>query len=101
MCDVYSNNGDHLRIEENQRIVKNTEIDQQWADWLAPTRRSLLYGAGVAAVGLVFGSGDVEAAEDPKLDFKPIVPPPDQGVSPWETETYKEPTPRPKSLWPG
>jgi len=40
--------------EQPERIVPNTDIDQQWADWLAPTRRNLLYGAGAAAVGLVF-----------------------------------------------
>jgi aromatic ring-cleaving dioxygenase len=87
--------------EQSEVIVPNTEIDQQWADLLAPTRRSLLYGSGAAAVGLVFGSAHVEAAEEPKLDFKPIVPAPDQGVSPRGTQTYKEPTPKPKSLWPG
>ncbi|QJW94973.1 DOPA 4,5-dioxygenase family protein [Frigoriglobus tundricola] len=82
------------------RTVPNTEVDQQWADWLAPTRRNLLYGAG-AAFGLAFGGSPAAAADAPKLDFKPIVPPPDTGVSPWGLETHKEPTPRPKSLWPG
>jgi hypothetical protein len=46
MCDEYRMNGDKLRIESNERIAKNTEIDQRWADWLAPTRRSFLFGAG-------------------------------------------------------
>jgi hypothetical protein len=55
MCDTYSENADHLRIDPNERIVKNSEIDQQWADWLAPTRRSFLFGAGAAAVGLALG----------------------------------------------
>src|SRR5262245_8584250 len=84
-----------------ERIVPNTEIDQQWADYLAPTRRNLFTGAGAAAVGLVFGAAHVEAAEDLSSDFKAIVPPRDQGISPWGTETAREPTPRPKSLWPG
>jgi len=52
MCDEYTKNSDHLRIAPNERIVTNSEIDQQWADWLAPSRRSFLFGAGVAAIGL-------------------------------------------------
>ena len=28
MCDIYRNNADHFRIEQNKRIVKNSEIDQ-------------------------------------------------------------------------
>jgi hypothetical protein len=43
--------------EQSRQIARNAEIDQEWADWLAPTRRSLLYGAGAAAVGLVLGAG--------------------------------------------
>lgn len=86
--------------DPSERIVQNTELDQQWADWLAPTRRSVLCGAGAAGVGLALGGTPVEAAAAPST-FKPIVPPRDQGVSPWGLETYKEPTPRPKSLWPG
>ena len=27
MCDIYRNNAYHLRIEQNERIVKNSEID--------------------------------------------------------------------------
>jgi hypothetical protein len=55
MCDTYSQNADDLRMDANERIVKNTEIDQHWADWLAPTRRSFLFGVGAAAVGLTLG----------------------------------------------
>lgn len=87
--------------EQPERFVQNTEIDQHWADLLAPTRRSLLYGAGAAAVGLVLGSPHAEGADDPTFDFKPIVPPPDKGVSPWGTATHKEVAAKPKSLWPG
>jgi hypothetical protein len=54
MCDEYTMNSDHFRIAPNERIVNNSEIDQQWADWLAPSRRSFLFGAGVAAIGLFF-----------------------------------------------
>jgi len=90
-------------LNEPERIVPNTEIDQQWADFLAPTRRNLIYGAGAAIVGLALGNTQVEAFEDDhsNLNFKPIVPPPDKGVSPWGLETAKEPTPKPKSQWPG
>ena len=47
MCDTYSQNAcDNLRIEPNERIVKNSEVDQRWVDWLAPARRSFLFSAG-------------------------------------------------------
>jgi aromatic ring-cleaving dioxygenase len=114
MCDTYSKYADHLRVDPNERIVKNTEIDQQWADWLAPTRRSFLFGAGAAAVGLTLGDdiGAVEAATVPEPSgpagafltlngpIKPHVPP-DTGVSPWGADTLKQPTTQPKGLWPG
>lgn len=103
------------RIIYNERkIVQNTAVDQQWADWLAPTRRNLLFGAGAAAIGLT--PGIVHAHEDDhghgngsgndsavvtSADFKPIVPPPDQGKSPWGYETQNEPTPQPRSVRPG
>ena len=63
MCDEYRMNGDKFRVDANERIVKNSEIDQQWADWLAPTRRSFLFGAGAAAIGLTLGEEGVRAAE--------------------------------------
>jgi hypothetical protein len=53
MCDEYTKNSDHLRIARNERIVTNSEIDQQWADWLAPSRRSFLFGAGVESSPLL------------------------------------------------
>lgn len=114
MCDTYSENADNLRIDPNERIVRNSEIDQQWADWLAPTRRSFLFGAGAAVVGLTLGD-DARAAA-PELaavesgpagafaalngTIKPHVPP-DTGVSPWGNDTLKQPTASPKGLWPG
>lgn len=64
MCDIYKQNADNLRIEENERIVKNREVDQQWADWLAPARRSFLFGVGAAAIGLTLGEA-AEGAEPP------------------------------------
>ncbi len=87
---------EHIIDISEQKVVPNTEIDQHWADILAPTRRNLIVGAGLAALGL-------EAAEPGRseLSFKPIVPPPDVGKSPWGYETYKEAASRPKSLRPG
>jgi hypothetical protein len=53
MCDDYTKNSDHLRLAPSERIVKNSEIDQQWADWVAPTRRSFLFGAGAELKAVV------------------------------------------------
>jgi DOPA 4,5-dioxygenase len=116
MCDEYRMNADKFRIDANERVVKNTEIDQQWADWLAPTRRSFLFGAGAAAVGLTLGEQAVQGEESgasassasaPGVAFlalngaiKPYVAP-DTGVSEWGYETLKQPTTQPKGLWPG
>jgi aromatic ring-cleaving dioxygenase len=115
MCDIYSKNADRLRIDPNERTVKNTEIDQQWADWLAPTRRSFLFGAGAAAIGLTLGEESAQG-EEPKTSapafgpaaafaalngpIKPYVSR-DTGVSEWGYETLKQPTAQPKGLWPG
>jgi hypothetical protein len=97
MCDEYTRNSDHLRIAPNERIVTNSEIDQQWADWLAPSRRSFLFGAGVAAIGLTLGDEAAQArvpetagdASGPAAAFtalngpiKPYVSA-DTGVSEW------------------
>ncbi len=91
-------------MSDEERIIQNTEEDQEWADLLSPTRRSFIVGAGLTAAGLtalsIEGAGqDISAADN--LSFKPIVPPPDVGKSPWGYETYKEPAPRPKSIRPG
>src|ERR1700735_2980661 len=116
MCDEYRMDGDKFRIDSNERIVKNTEIDQQWADWLSPTRRSFLFGAGAAAVGLTLGDTEANAedatniippASGPAAAFQalngPIKPyiAPAVGVSEWGTETLKQATTQPKGLWPG
>ncbi len=115
MCDIYTKDADNLRIDPTERIVKNTEIDQQWADWLAPTRRSFLFGAGAAAIGLTLGDeaargeepGTAASGFGPAAAFtalngpiKPYVSP-DTGVSEWGYETLKQPTTRPAGLWPG
>ncbi|MGA3188919.1 MAG: DOPA 4,5-dioxygenase family protein [Bryobacteraceae bacterium] len=111
MCDEYRVNGDKFRVDPNERTVKNTEIDQQWADWLAPTRRSMLFGAGAAAIGLTLGEGAARGEDPPASGpaaaflalngpIKPYISP-DTGVSEWGYETLKQPTARPKGLWPG
>ncbi len=116
MCDEYRMNGDKFRVDQNERIVKNTEIDQQWADWLAPTRRSFLFGAGAAAVGLTLGEESARG-EEPAIPgapastssaaflalngpIKPYISQ-DTGVSEWGNDTLKQPTTQPKGLWPG
>jgi aromatic ring-cleaving dioxygenase len=91
-------------MSDKEKIIHNTEEDQEWADLLSPTRRQFIVGAGLTAVSVV--AGDVLAAGQEINSpggsaFKPIVPPPDVGKSPWGYETYKESTPRPLSLRPG
>ena len=99
MCDVYNKNADNLRIEQNERIVKNSEVDQQWADWLAPARRSFLFGVGAAAIGLTLGETQPRPTTCSPLTFcpaaafaelngpiKPYVSA-DTGVSEWGYET--------------
>jgi hypothetical protein len=56
------------RPDQTRQTVQNTVVDQEWADWLAPTRRSLLYEGGAAAVGLVLGEVHAEEA-DGNSDF--------------------------------
>lgn len=114
MCDTYDRNADHLQIDPNERIVKNSEIDQQWADWLAPTRRSFLFGSGAAAIGLTLGddalaeqAAQAPAYAAPSAAFTAlngrIVPssPLDVGVSPWGLTPMQQPTKKPAGLWPG
>ena len=116
MCDEYRMNGDQFRVGPNERIVHNTEIDQQWADWLAPTRRSFLFGAGAAAIGLTLGE-EAARAEEPGTVASPASGPAaaflslngpikpyvsaNTGGSEWGYETLKQPTTQPKGLWPG
>ncbi|MBL8170305.1 MAG: DOPA 4,5-dioxygenase family protein [Acidobacteria bacterium] len=91
-------------MSDEQRMVQNTEQDQEWADLLSPTRRSFLVSAGLTAAGLTASGIEAEAqdiAVPQGFSFKPIVPPPDVGKSPWGYETYKEAVARPKSIRPG
>ncbi len=91
-------------MTNEERVIHNTDEDQEWADWLSPTRRSFLVSAGLTAAGLAAGSTLAEAqdiAVPAGFSFKPIVPLPDVGKSPWGYETYKELPTRPKSIRPG
>ena len=91
-------------MSDEQRMVQNTEQDQEWADLLSPTRRSFLVSAGLTAAGLTASGIEAEAqdiAVPQGFSFKPIVPPPDVGKSPWGYETYKEVAAQPKSIRPG
>ncbi len=91
-------------MSKEEQIIQNTEEDQEWADWLAPTRRGFLTGAGMTTAGLVIGNMEIEAQpflSQERGDFRPIVPPADIGQSPWGYETYKEAASRPKGIRPG
>jgi DOPA 4,5-dioxygenase len=99
----------------SENIVPNTDLDQQWADHLAPSRRSLITGAGaaigIASTGLIATAGQALAATPSANgragagqlgtpDFRPIVPPRDEGRSPWGYETLNENPARPNSVRP-
>jgi aromatic ring-cleaving dioxygenase len=91
-------------MSNEERIVQNTEEDQEWADLLSPMRRKLIISAGLAAAGLTASSlveAGQTAATPADSPFKAIIPPRDVGKSPWGYETYREQTPRPLSLRPG
>jgi len=91
-------------MSDEEKIVYNTAEDQEWADLLSPMRRRLIVNAGLTAAGVIsteiLATGqEVITSDNPS--FKPIVPPPDVGKSPWGYETAREPTSRPLSLRPG
>lgn len=94
-------------IDRHGRSLRNTSEDQAWADLLAPTRRRFLLNAGLAAGGLTaaVAGGGVQAAQptdaplgDPA--FRSVLPPRDEGRSPWGYDTANEPTTRPDSTRP-
>lgn len=85
-------------------------IDAEWADRLAPPRRQLLVGSGLAAAGL-FGLGAAQAQAQNAGVIRPatpgVIPPPApqlatpaDGKSPWGYETVSEPTTQPVSIRP-
>jgi len=86
--------------------VQNSDDDQAWADFVAPTRRSLITRSSVA-VGLAatgFAARSASAKDVPAKigdpGFRPIVPARDIGKSPWGDRTVEEPTPQPRSIRP-
>jgi DOPA 4,5-dioxygenase len=89
-------------MSDKERIIQNTAEDQEWADLLSPTRRSFIVEAGLTAAGLtamsIAAAGQETTAAN--LSFKPIVPPPDVGRSPWGYDTWRETTARPRSIRP-
>jgi len=92
-------------IDRHGNTLRNSEEDQAWADLLAPTRRRFLLNAGLAAGGLTAAAltGNTHAANPAPLGdpaFRPVIPPRDQGRSPWGYDTASEPATRPQSLRP-
>lgn len=96
----------------NENVTPNSEVDQYWADLLSPARRRFILKSGLmAATGAVTANAlDAEEeaeAEDRKIvspyteGFVPVIPPRDEGKSPWGYQTINEQTPRPKSIRPG
>ena len=90
-------------MSNERKIIQNTREDQEWADLLSPMRRTFLTGAGLTTAGVLAGNVlavSEDTASPNGLTFKPIVPPPDGGRSPWGYETYKEAATQPKSVRP-
>lgn len=95
-------------VDRHGRCLRNSDEDQAWADLLAPTRRRFLVNAGLAAGGITAATlaGGVQAATpavnaplgDPA--FRPVIPPRDEGRSPWGYHTANEPATRPVSVRP-
>ena len=96
--------------ELNENVTPNSEVDQYYADLLSPARRRFVLKSGLMAVAGAVTARALDAEEDEKAKlvvspykegFVPVVPPADEGISPWGYETIKEATPRPKSVRPG
>ncbi|SEM20135.1 DOPA 4,5-dioxygenase [Pseudoxanthomonas sp. GM95] len=99
----------HRLLDRDGNLVRNAPQDQSWADLLSPARRRLIAGAGLAASGLAIAGNGTAAAQvtgqnftaPNKPGFRAIVPPPDQGKSPWGEHTAEEPATQPRSVRPG
>jgi len=80
----------------------NEHIDQEWADHLAPSRRSVLgtgiLGLGAFAVGALPVTARADAAAAPSIKKGQLQPTTTGGESEWGYETYKEATPQPVSV---
>lgn len=80
----------------------NEQLDQDWADQLSPSRRSLL-GAGIASLGAITVGAlpDMAHAQTPDntaVRKDQLQPTTTSGNSEWGYETYREPTPQPISV---
>ncbi|KAH2841058.1 hypothetical protein KXW36_001165, partial [Aspergillus fumigatus] len=80
----------------------NEQLDQDWADQLSPSRRSLL-GAGIASLGAITVGAlpDIAHAQTPDntaVRKDQLQPTTTSGNSEWGYETYREPTPQPISV---
>lgn len=80
----------------------NKQLDQDWADQLSPSRRTLL-SAGIAGLGAVTVGAlpDIAKAQTPgnaPVRKGQLQPTTTSGNSEWGYETYREPTPRPISV---
>jgi aromatic ring-cleaving dioxygenase len=103
--------GQDHSLDEN--VTPNNEVDQYWADLLAPSRRRFILKSGLMAVAGAASAASLDAADKEEENnskrivspyregFVPIVPPPDEGKSPWGYETINETPARPKSIRPG
>lgn len=81
------------------------QIDQEWADQLAPTRRAVL-GAGIAGLGAAAAGTLPQQAQAASPGGQAITagklqPTTTTGDSEWGYETFAEPTGRPGSTRPG
>ena len=96
-----------MPIDAGTLLPIGDDHDAQRADLGSPVRRRLLASAGVAVGGLASASAGSAAGAAPNTTepgrpgFRPIVPPPAQGHSPWGQDTVSEATPRPASVRPG
>jgi len=64
-------------MSDEERIIYNTEEDQEWADLLSPARRKIIIGAGLTAAGLTAGealAAGQEVGAPGGLVFKPMRP---------------------------
>ncbi|MCX6594731.1 MAG: hypothetical protein NTZ56_24725, partial [Acidobacteria bacterium] len=65
----------------NEIVTPNTEIDQQWADLLSPSRRRFILKSGLMAVAGAVAAGSLEAEEDAAAKQR-IVSPYREGFTP-------------------
>lgn len=81
--------------------IETDPADQDWADLLSPGRRDLLRAGGAVAVGLGGMIAAPALTATPDKAISPGALAQRTGKSPWGYDTYREPTPRPKSVRPG